>query len=208
LSDFSETAIVEDLDALPFPDYSDYFMEISHCNLPQKVELVLSMESSRGCPKSQNDPCYFCGLNGSRCKYRIKSPDRVNSELEYLNQMYGINSFIMSDTILNVGYLKNLLRNLARQEQKYKMYFEITSNMTRDQMRLLNDAGVTWVQPGIESLHDDLLKLLNKGNAAINNIALLKYAREFGLRASWNLLYDIPGDGDSLNTQHLKWYQT
>jgi magnesium-protoporphyrin IX monomethyl ester (oxidative) cyclase len=58
---------------------------------------------------------------------------------------------------------------------------------------------VLWIQPGIESLHDSLLKQINKGNSAIGNIALLKYLQENGIRASWNMLIEIPNHKE-------KWY--
>jgi hypothetical protein len=50
------------------------------------------------------------------------------------------------------------------------------------------------MQPGIESLSSRLLGLLNKGVTAIQNLALLKWCRERGIRATWNLLIAIPGE--------------
>jgi magnesium-protoporphyrin IX monomethyl ester (oxidative) cyclase len=58
----------------------------------------------------------------------------------------------------------------------------------------LAKAGVRYIQPGIESLHDGFLALLNKGNSAINNIALLKYGLEYDIEIFWNLIYQIPGE--------------
>ncbi len=50
------------------------------------------------------------------------------------------------------------------------------------------------IQPGIEALSTSLLKRMDKGVAARQNIALLRYARSVDLSLSWNLLYQIPGD--------------
>lgn len=76
------------------------------------------------------------------------------------------------------------------------MMYEVKANLSRDHMRLLSEAGVRWIQPGLESLSDELLKLLNKGTSTLMNIQLLKWAREFGVYVTWNILQGIPGDSD------------
>jgi magnesium-protoporphyrin IX monomethyl ester (oxidative) cyclase len=65
----------------------------------------------------------------------------------------------------------------------------------------LREAGVIWVQTGIESLNTDILKLMNKGCKAWQNIQILKWLREFGIRVHWNMLFDFPGDKD-------EWYSS
>ena len=63
-------------------------------------------------------------------------------------------------------------------------------------MQAIAAAGAAWVQPGIESLHSQVLQLMNKGTEAWQNIQFLKYARELGLYVTWLLLYDLPGEKD------------
>ena len=53
---------------------------------------------------------------------------------------------------------------------------------------LLARAGVRWIQPGIESLDDNLLALIAKGNSTLMNVQLLKWSLEFGIDAAWNML--------------------
>jgi magnesium-protoporphyrin IX monomethyl ester (oxidative) cyclase len=190
-----ETLIVEKLDDLPIPDYHDYFIELCQTKIQESFTPVLLMESSRGCWKGEKQPCTFCGLNGNRCRYRVKNNARVLDEFKNLSKTYKVNSFIMTDTILNMNYFQNLFKRL--EQQPYTLFFETTSNLTEKQLKMLSTAGVNWIQPGIESLHDELLALLNKGNSAIHNIALLKYALENGVAISWNFLYCIPGDQES-----------
>lgn len=188
------TAIVPSLNEVPVPDYGDYFEEFNRTTLHQTLKPKLVIESSRGCWKGQKNPCHFCGLNGERWQYRTKSTDRVLQELEVLYETYGIHTFIVADTILNMSYFNTLFKELSRKHKPYKFVFETTSNLQENQVQLLANAGVVAIQPGIESLHDTLLGLLNKGNSAIQNIALLKYALENGITVTWNLLYGIPGD--------------
>jgi hypothetical protein len=60
-------------------------------------------------------------------------------------------------------------------------------------------AGVTWVQPGIESLHSGVLKLMDKG------VQLLKWSRELGRRLSWSILWGFPGKKDDWYTDMAGW---
>jgi hypothetical protein len=59
---------------------------------------------------------------------------------------------------------------------------------------LLAAAGVHRVQPGLESMSDHVLKLMRKGTTTLQNVQLLKWCREYGVRAEWNLLYGFPGE--------------
>jgi magnesium-protoporphyrin IX monomethyl ester (oxidative) cyclase len=201
----AETALEFDMDQVPIPDYSDYFDELKRTGLAQefdpvlaqRFEPVLMIETSRGCWKGSQKPCTFCGLNGMKCTYRQKSPERVLEELRWLSETYSLREFKISDCIISMRYFKTLFKELARQEAPYVLSFvETISSLNEQHIKLLAEAGVTVIQPGIENLHDELLKLLNKGNSAIHNIALLKYALENGIVVRWNLLVDIPGDQD------------
>src|SRR5205807_6919523 len=77
-----------------------------------------------------------------------------------------------------------------------QLFYEIKANLSRKHVQALVSSCVTWVQPGIESLHSDALALMDKGVRAWQNIQLLKWARELGLRLSWSLLWGFPGERD------------
>jgi len=55
-------------------------------------------------------------------------------------------------------------------------------------------AGVSRIQPGIESLSNHVLKLMRKGTTGLRNIQLLKWCKEYHITAEWNLLYGFPGE--------------
>ena len=62
-----------------------------------------------------------------------------------------------------------------------------------------------YIQPGIESLDDRALKLLEKGNSTLMNLQLLKWCCELDIDVSWNLLSGIPGDSDEWYAQMADW---
>ncbi|RLC34572.1 MAG: hypothetical protein DRZ76_02430 [Candidatus Nealsonbacteria bacterium] len=201
LNKLPETAVENDLDSIPFPNYDDYFAEIKKVGLDKKIEPILLMETSRGCWKGNKKPCTFCGLNGGRRKYRMKSLNHSLEEMDQLAKRYEAKNFLTTDTILHLDYFKGLFPELKKREAPYNFFFETISMLNENQVKLMANAGVNWIQPGIESLNDELLVLLNKGNKAINNVALLVYALENNIKVSWNMLWGIPGDKSELYEQ-------
>lgn len=194
LTDMAETAIEPNLDKVPIPDYTDYFAAFRKARLERWVKPHLVMETSRGCWKGQRQPCTFCGFNNKRMVYRTKSVARVLAELETLSTRYGMTDFLTSDTVLNMKFFDTLFQELIKQGKNYRFMFETVSMLKEHHVKTMAAAGVYLIQPGIESLHDELLQLLHKGNSAIHSIALLKYCLEQGIKVTWNLLCGIPGD--------------
>jgi magnesium-protoporphyrin IX monomethyl ester (oxidative) cyclase len=197
--------VIREMDALPTPDYDHYFEQLNASVLSGLIKPGLLAESSRGCWWGEKSHCTFCGLNGFGMKYRSKSPERVLAELADLSERYGIRSIQFVDNILDMSYFKTVLPKLADGQNGYILFYETKANLKREQVELLAQAGVRWIQPGIESLDDNLLGLIGKGNSALMNLQLLKWASEFGIDASWNMLSAIPGESDGWYAEMAKW---
>ena len=193
-SGIETTRPLADLDRSPVPDYSDYIAALKTNRLYSRSNLDLFYESSRGCWWGAKKHCTFCGLNGSTMSYRRKSPERVLSELVELSTKYECVSLAATDNILSLDYFPSLLTWLANGEHDFELFYEVKANLKRSQVELLAQAGVTKIQPGIESLSSRLLQLMNKGITAIQNIQLLKWCAQFGIRPSWNILHGFPGE--------------
>lgn len=192
-----QAAPTPSLNDLPYPDYSDYFEQLKTLRL-DSFSPSLYIETSRGCWYGQKKTCRFCGVNGSSIKYRSKEPDRAVDEILELSRRHNTTLFRASDNVLDRGYFKTLLPKLAqlRHEQSYNLsfLFEIRSPLTQNEARLLRDAGVVVVQPGIESLSDNVLRLMRKGVSAIQHVQLLKFLAEMEIHAIWNILSMSPGE--------------
>lgn len=198
-------AAVERLDDVPTPDYDDWFEALVGSGLHQSVIPGLLVETSRGCWWGQKHHCTFCGLNGLALGYRVKSAPRVLEELEALSSRYRIKRFEVVDNILDNGHMGTVLPRLAEQQAGYTFFYETKANLKRDQIRILASAGVRWIQPGIESLHDEVLELMDKGTTSMVNVQLLKWAREFGVRVAWNFLVGFPGERDAWYADMAEW---
>lgn len=174
-------------------DYDAYFRRLGRLGVLDKMTPWLPFESSRGCWYGQKVQCTFCGLH-EIMKFRGWSGDAVLAELERLKQRYGIGRFYCMDLILPREYLRTMLPEVARRGHEWMFFYEIKANVKRRELQLLADAGVRWVQPGIESLDSDLLRLMHKGVTAAQNIILLKWSRELDVFCGWNLLFGLPGE--------------
>lgn len=185
---------VQDMDCLPDPDYDDYFGALSASSFCSSITPALLIESARGCWWGAKAHCTFCGLNGSTMAFRSKSAGRVYAELERQKTRYGVGRFLAVDNIMSYQYFRDLLPMLKRRNPGVSLFYEIKSNLKRDQVELLRDAGVLAIQPGIESLNSHVLRLMRKGVTAIQNVHLLRLCREYGIEIAWNLLYGFPGE--------------
>ena len=190
----SNAPTVRHMDDLPHPDYRDFMTQFRATRLDRQWTPTLFFESSRGCWWGERQHCTFCGLNGASMTFRSKSAMRAVDELATLASTYPGCDVQVSDNILDLQYFKDFLPELARRRLGVKLFYETKSNLKREQIRLLRDAGVLEIQPGIESLSDDVLKLMRKGVSALHNIQVLKWCKEFGVVPVWNILWGFPGE--------------
>ena len=198
-------SVIHDMDSLPLPDYRHYFQTLNASTLRNMIKPGLLAESSRGCWWGEKFHCTFCGLNGEGMQYRKKSPERVLNELSELKRLYGLANIEFVDNILDMSFFKTVLPKLAAAKDKYFLFYETKANLKREQVELLAQSGVYWIQPGIESLDDRALKLLAKGNSTLTNLQLLKWCSEFDINIAWNLLSGIPGDSDNWYAEMASW---
>ncbi len=187
-----------DLDDLPTTDFSEYYEQLAvaipESLLAQNSLILLPYESSRGCWWGEKHHCTFCGLNAQTMKHREKSPDRVVAELQYLLANHPNKKVCFVDNIMPHSYFRSLLPRLPAEVPGLLAFYEEKSNLSLDDVIELKTAGVCDIQPGIEALSTSLLKRMDKGVTARQNIALMRYARAVGLNLNWNLLYAFPGD--------------
>ncbi len=187
------------LDEISVPDYQDYFTELSQ--QPRLSSLVpnLPVESSRGCwwHRAESDSvdraCKFCNLNLQWQGYRSKKPVQVSRELEQLAATHASLKFFFVDNILDSGKLEELFRSIRALGRDFEIFTELRASVTRKQLIGMRRAGVTQVQIGVEALSTRLLRKINKGTTAIQNIEVMKHCEELGIRHLSNIMFGFPG---------------
>lgn len=184
---------IENMDELPYPDFSDFYQQHAGTTVASKVSPALMFETARGCWWGAKHHCTFCGLNGRMMSYRSKSQRRAYDELVHLVERHG-DEVVNADAILDPNYFVEFIPLLASQGPKVRMFWQMKANLRPEQLTLLFRAGVKRIQPGIEALDTELLTLMKKGCTMLQNVQLLKLAAENGLSVAWNLLYGFPGE--------------
>lgn len=181
---------------VPTPVYDDYFAKLEASPLRNELwpEVAILFESSRGCWWGEKSHCTFCGLNGSTMKFRAKAAPAVAAEMLELASRYKVLNFVAVDDIVSLEHVRELFPILKESRFDFEVFYETKANLTKDQLRLFRDAGVTSIQPGIESLSTPILRLMGKGVSAYQNLRLLKWCAELGISAAWNLLSGFPGE--------------
>ena len=182
------------MDDLPVPDDSDYFDQFARSRFAGAWTPGLFLETARGCSWGEKSHCTFCGLNGTTMAFRSKSPERALAELRALTSRHPGSDLQVVDNILDTRYFDTLLPELAKAPPSSPVFWETKANLRKEQIRALADAGVTRIQPGVESLSDAVLKLMKKGVTALQNVQLLKWCLELGVTPYWNLLWGFPDE--------------
>ena len=100
---------IHDMDALPDPDFSDFFEAVKASPLAARLSPAMLIETARGCWWGAKNHCTFCGLNGDTMAFRAKSAERVLQEIERQVARHGIRHFQAVDNIISHDYFRSLL---------------------------------------------------------------------------------------------------
>jgi ribosomal peptide maturation radical SAM protein 1 len=191
-----------DMNQSPMPDYKDFFVEkkrlLDETGKVFNIEFM-PFESSRGCWWGEKNQCVFCGINPGLMSFRTKDVDRVIREIVTLSSSYGVVKLTATDWIISRWHCDELFERLKELDLDVEIFYEIRADMKKRQIRLMKEAGVVMIQPGIESFSTPLLQLMKKGTSAIRHVQFLRWCKEFGIDASYNILCGFPGE-------KVEWY--
>jgi ribosomal peptide maturation radical SAM protein 1 len=191
----SETPAPADMDALPVPDYDDYFARLAAGPLMGAFVPRVPFETSRGCWWGQKSRCSFCGQASGALAFRHKRAARALAELQELTGRYPGCPVFVTDEIVAKSYFKDFLPELRDRVPDLRVvYFQVRPDLSKEQLRLLAGAGIRRLEAGIESLITPVLRLMHKGTTALQCVQFLKWARELGIEVVWNLLWGLPGE--------------
>jgi len=162
--------------------------------------LGTSVLFSRGCPFN----CHFCS-NLIRGKIRFRSPKLITEEIEYLKKEYAIEGVVIKDDNsipvnrdIAIGYLNAIKKAGIKWRGQSR-----ANGIQRDIVRLAKEAGCLEIAPGVESVEQKVLEIINKKlnlNEAKN---YLKMLREEGIDTKLLLMMGLPGESDNIAKETL-----
>ena len=178
--------LLRDLDSLPYPDYDPDGQWIIPMDgrtlLPATEELnrkylylgpvheklfTYQILTSRGCPHQ----CSFCGnlamhtAAGERIGYRPRSVEHVIGELEEVHKRYEIRGLLISDDAFMAYRTDDIRRFSVLYKERIGAPFRINATpvlIKEEKVRLLVDAGLRWLEIGIQSGSPRTLELFKR----------------------------------------------
>ncbi len=191
---------IKDLKDIPIPEFDDYFNLLKSFKPEKTFFPTLPAEISRGCwwkgesiDKDKNSGCAFCNLNLQWGGYRTKRAKQVSAEIDYLTAKYKNLSIAFMDNLIPLKNSKDIFTRLGELKKNLSIFCEIRAVTPKRVLKDMKFAGVSEVQIGIEALSTRLLKKLNKGTTAIQNLEVMKHCEELGIANHSNLILQFPG---------------
>lgn len=195
--------LIEDLDSLPYPDFTDFFREEVREGSSRVVPRVC-FEIARGCSWGK---CRFCNLSRQwGARVRSKSPQRVAEEVAHLVKTYRSSRLLVCDT--NVSAWREAFEAITALGLDLEIFAEVSAHLDRDVFELLRRAGVRSIQVGIESFSQHLLDRFRKGVSVMRNLEILKWSAELGIQIGYNIIIRYPDErpddvAETLETMRL-----
>jgi len=188
-----------DLNDLPFVDFNSFYEELQYCSSEIKqyyhVYGRLPLEISRGCWWNK---CTFCNLNIQYKNYREKNTDRIIREIKYLSDRYKILKFQMIGNTLPLNNYRKLFKEIIKLGKDFSFIVENRAGrLKKDDFKLLEKAGFTTIQTGIETFSKSYLKKMKKGTGVIDNVASLKFCKENGIINIYNIIVGYPNEEET-----------
>ena len=202
---------LDDLNRLPPPDYDDYFALLKSFMPENAFFPVLPVETSRGCWWQKTNPsgqvnrkrqgrvtgCAFCNLNLQWQGYRHKDPVRVVNEIDHLTGRYQTLAVTVVDNVLPRKSSAAVFQKVRNLRKDLHLFAEIRANTPASELETMRGAGIQELQIGIEALSTSLLKKLNKGTRAIQNLEIMRNCEALGIVNNSNLILHFPGSDET-----------
>ena len=192
--------LIKDVDSIPFPAYHLFPMEYYRLRIPpwvKKTDFVMRVLSARGCTFE----CNFCYRldEGSR----IRSNESVVEELRLLKQDYRITHVSFMDELLMVSVKRTLSLCEAIIKANLKITWDCNGRLNfakPEVLNLMKKAGCIFINYGIESMDDEVLKNMKKGLTVSQIIRGVEATIKSGITQGLNIIFGNIGDSkETLN---------
>ena len=166
-----------------------------HLNLPGTTFIF-----SRGCAFN----CHFCANRDLTFgPVRARSPLLVEEEIEYLKREYHVEALAFKDDNaipVNRGLAISFLEAIGRTGIRWRGQSR-ANGVHRDAVKLAREAGCVEIAVGIESVSQEVLKIINKRIDLNEAKEYLRLLRKTGIGVRLNLIIGLPGEPDDIVEQ-------
>jgi radical SAM superfamily enzyme YgiQ (UPF0313 family) len=199
---------VEDLDALPLPDWSPFAPRRFRIGYDFTRFPTALVQASRGCTMK----CNYCPYIILENATRFREPEAVVDEIRHGMKRWGFRSFKFRDPLFGLSRSRTyrLAELLGRLPKPIQFSIESRIDLMRPQLlRLLRRVGLTSITVGIETPDDQTLRQYKR--APIKDDKQREFValcRNLGIRTVAGFMIGFPEDTESSISQVLDYAKT
>jgi len=186
-------ALIDDLDSLPLPARG-LIDNTRYSSVLGKSKFLTTIMSSRGCPAR----CIFCDRPHLGKRFRARSAGSVVREMTECVERFGIDEFFFYDDTFTIDRQRVFDICEAVRRAGLKAFWDIrarVSNVDREVLTALRDAGCVRIHLGIESGNEKILKTIRKGVNLDKAREVFTICRELGIESLAYFMFGFPGEG-------------
>lgn len=193
------------LDQVVYVKFDEFLDSFDKNCSRELIEPAIPFETSRGCWWGEKHHCTFCGIRDEDLAFRSMSPEQAVAYLQDIFDKYATRcrNFDCVDLLVPRNYPKAVFPNINPPKDAV-IFWEIRANTREEDLKTLVGAGIKYLQPGLESLNSDSLRMIRKGVTAHQNIMVLRDWPLHGVYVLWNFLIGFPGEPESVYQKYAE----
>lgn len=191
--------LIRELDELPLP--ARHLLPLSKY---RALKAPCTVITSRGCPFG----CIFCSAPKMFGRgVRFRNPRAVVDEIEIVNREFGFKQINIVDDTFTVKeeHVQSICEGLMERglNVKWSVYSRVDT-VTPRLLRLMKQAGCSWVCYGLESGSQKILDRIKKRITVAQSKQAVKMAKEAGIDVMVSFLLGLPGENQRTARQSVR----
>ncbi|MFH1189207.1 MAG: radical SAM protein [Candidatus Omnitrophota bacterium] len=186
--------LIKDVDSIPFPAFELFPIEYYRLlRMPHMSasDFLMTVISGRGCPFK----CTFCYRMDEG--FRPRSSESIIDEIRLLKERYMVNYILFQDELLMSSEARTarLCEDMIKAGLRIKWHCNGRLNYAKPKvLKLMKEAGCVFVNYGIESMDDEVLKNMRKALTTDQIVKGVEATIASGITPGLNIIFGNLGD--------------
>ena len=189
-----ESGPLDDLDQLPFPDWTLFDVSRFRYSPNLTVRPILPVLSSRGC----NFTCTYCPYKWYYGKWRSRTTDNVLEELKYIVERFQVRGVVFRDPLFTFDKQRtlDLARGMIGLSLNLRWVCETRlETLDEEILEMMHRAGLQAINIGVESSSPEALKSASRTHMPFERQhELVRCCDRLRIRVAAFYVLGLPGD--------------